>query len=260
MPQEEVVEGQEEEIVEGAETEASEEGTGEDDGAGSEEESAEDLAEAKRIYKLLKDPTSAKQLVRELARAEGLLDGTPPTKTEIKAAKASIKDILKEKLGDKYDFLTPALAEAFETILAGERETQQQSIQQMQIDQTKRETTDVLAKLAKETKGESRKVESQMLALMNEFQIGPGVSIEKYLRGLYAQASSARTAQNAKNQNNDKIRRNANDAPSRLQTSSGAETNRTSNTPAGIDPNKPMSLKDAVNFAVGQQSRQGTRK
>jgi len=230
-----------------------------DDNQSNDEDSPEEVAEARRIYKLLKDPKTATSLVRELAHAEGLLDGTPNTPKDIKTAKASIKDILKEKLGDKYDFLTPALAEAFETILAGERETQQQSIQQMQIDQTKRETTDVLSKLAKETKGESRKVESRMLELMNEFQIGPGVPIEKYLRGLYAQASAARTATNAKNTQNDKIRRNANDAPSRLQSSSsGAENTRIKD--AGIDPNKPMTLKESVAFAVAQQSRQGTRK
>lgn len=227
-----------------------------------EEESAEDLLEAKRIYKLLKDPTSSKQLVRELARAEGLLgDDAPTTKKEVAAAKASIKDILKNKLGDKYEFLIPQLGEALEEILAGERETQQSSIQQMQIDQTRRDTTAVLSQLAKETKGESRKVESRMLELMNEFQIGPGVSIDKYLRGLYAQASSARDASNQKNQKNDKIRRNANDAPSRLQSSSGTESSsRTSNIPAGPDPNKSMTLKESVAFAVAQQSRQGTRK
>lgn len=255
MPPEEIVEPTEEVVAE-----VEEEIEGSEEVTEGEEDSVEDLAEAKRIYKLLKDPTSAKQLVRELARAEGLLgEDAPTTRKEVAAAKASIKDILREKLGDKYDFLTPALAEAFETILAGERETQQQSIQQMQIDQTKRETTDVLAKLAKETKGESRKVESQMLALMNEFQIGPGVSIEKYLRGLYAQASSARTAQTAKNQNNDRIRRNANDAPSRLQTSSsGTETVRTTDT--GVDPNKRLSLKESVALAVSQQTQQSRRK
>lgn len=261
MPPEEIVEGQEEEIVEGAEGadgEGSDEGI-EDEGAGSEEDSPEELAEAKRIYKLLKNPTTAKDLVRELARSEGLLepDATPK---EVKAAKASIKDILKAKLGDKFEFLNGPLAEAIEEILAGEREVSQQSVQQIQIDATKRETTDVLSKLARETKGESRKVESRMLELMNEFQIGPGVSIEKYLRGLYAQASSARDAAQVRNSKNDKIRRNANDAPSRLQSSSGTESTDRSKVPAGADPNKRLSVKEAVAFAVGQQEQQSKRK
>jgi hypothetical protein len=255
------VENQEEEVVEGeegTEVEGSEEGSTEDEGSGSEEETEEDIAEAKRIYKLLKNPTTATSLVRELARAEGILKEDAPTPREIKEGKASIKDILKEKLGDKYEFLIPQLSDALETILAGERETHQQSVQQIQIDATKRETAEVLAKLARETKGESRKVESRMLELMNEFQIGPGVSIEKYLRGLYAQASSARDAKNATNSKNDKIRRNANDAPSRLQnSSSGAETRASG---AGADTNKPMTLKEAVNFAASQQTRQSTRK
>lgn len=243
----EELEGQEEQEIEGSEENA--EG----------DDSPEDLAEAKRIYKLLKDPKTATSLVRELARAEGLLDGQTPTKTEVKEGKKAIKDILKDKLGDKYEFLIPSLSDALEEILSGERETQNQSVQQIQIEATKRETADVLAKLARETKGESRKVESQMLELMNEFQIGPGVSIEKYLRGLYAQASSARNATKSKNQQTDKINRNANDVPSRLTSSSGAET-RKSNTPAGPDPTKPMTLKESVAYAVEQQSRQGTRK
>jgi len=261
MPPEEIVENQEEVIEtpagEGEETPQDDEGS---EGSEGEEESPEDLAEAKRIYKLLQNPTTAKSLVRELARAEGLLEAEPPTKQEIREAKASIKDILKEKLGDKYEFLIPSLSDALETILAGERETHQQSVQQIQIDATKRETADVLAKLARETKGESRKLESKMLELMNEFQIGPGVSIEKYLRGLYAQASSARTATSARNQQNDKIRRNANDAPSRLQTSSGAENNSRGGSPAGADPNKRLTVKEAVQLAVSQQTQQSTRK
>ena len=261
MPPEEIVEGQEEEIVEGQEgAESTEEGTAEDEGAGSEEESPEDLAEAKRIYKLLQNPTTARSLVRELARAEGLLAEEPPTRTEIREGKKAIKDILKEKLGDKYDFLTPALSEALEAILEGERAEQQQSVQQIQIDATKRETADVLSKLARETKGESRKLEPQMLELMNEFQIGPGVSIEKYLRGLLAQASSARTANKSQNQQNDRIRRNANDATSRLQSSSGAENNNRGGTPARVDPNRRLSVKEAVQLAASQQERQSTRK
>jgi len=254
---EEVVEEVEESTEGAEETEEGTEGEG-TEGSEGDDDSPESIAEARRIYKLLQNPVTAKTLVRELARAEGLLE-PDATKQEVKAAKASIKDILKEKLGDKYEFLIPQLSDALETILAGERETSQQSVQQIQIEATKRETADVLAKLARETKGESRKVESRMLELMNEFQIGPGVSIEKYLRGLYAQASSARDAKNVQNQKNDKIRRNANDVPSRLQSSStGAENTR--GTVAGADPTKPMSLKDAVNFAVGQQTRQGTRK
>lgn len=247
---EEVVEEVEEQEIEGSE---------EPEEVVEGEESPEEIAEAKRIYKLLKDPKTATSLVRELARAEGLLeqDATPK---EIKAARASIKDILKEKLGDKFEFLIPQLSDALETILAGERETSQQSVQQIQIDATKRETADVLSKLARETKGESRKVESRMLELMNEFQIGPGVSIEKYLRGLYAQASSARDAANVQKAKNDKIRRNANDVPSRLQTSSGSEPLARGETPAGADPNKRLSVKEAVAFAVGQQTQQSRRK
>lgn len=231
------------------------------DSADEGEDSPEEIAEAKRVYKLLKDPKTARNLVTQLARAEGLLGDEAPTKTELKAAKASISDILKEKLGSNYEFLIPSLSEALEKILAGERDTQQQSIQQIQIDATKRESADVLSKLARETKGESRKSEARMLELMQEFQIGPGVSIEKYLRGLFAQATSARDASNQKNSKNDKIRRNANDAPSRLQSSSsGAETTRSSGTDAGVDPNKRLSVKESVELAVRQQQTQQTRR
>src|SRR5665213_757315 len=258
---EEIVANQEEQLegTEGAEGAEEQEIEGSEEGTDTGEDSPEEIAEAKRVYKLLKDPATARTLVRQLAQAEGLLGDDLATPKEIKAAKASIKVILKEKLGDKYEFLIPSLSDALETILASEREESQKSVQQIQIDATKRETSDVLAKLAKETKGESRKSESRMLELMSEFQIGPGVSIEKYLRGLYAQATSARTATNAKNQLSDKIRRNANDAPSRLQTSSsGAENTR--GTGAGADPNKRLSVKEAVQLAVSQQTQQGTRK
>lgn len=224
-----------------------------------ETESAEDLAEAKRVYKLLQNPNTAKTLIRELARAEGLLgEEAPTTQKEVVAAKKSIESILKESLGDKYGFLIPDLSKALDQMFSQERETQNQSVQQIQINQTKRETTEVLAQLARETKGESRKVESQMLSLMEKFQIGPGVGIEEYLRGLYAQATSARSTQTATNKLTDKIRRNASDATSRLHSTGSGASERV--VPVQVDPNKKMSVKDAVNFAVAQQTRQGTKK
>lgn len=223
------------------------------------EESAEDLAEAKRVYKLLQNPTTAKTLIRELARAEGLLgEEAPTTRKEVAAAKESIEDILKKSLGDKYNFLIPDLSKALDQIFAKERETSNQSVAALQAQNVQRETTDVLATLARETKGESRKVETQMLALMNKFQIGPGTSIDEYIRGLYAQATSARNAQTATNKLTDKIRRNASDATSRLHSTGSGASERT--VPVQVDSKKKMSVKEAVNFALQQQTTQGTKK
>jgi hypothetical protein len=225
-------------------------------------ESAEELAEAKRVYKLLQNPTTAKTLIRELARAEGLLGeeapNAPTTTKEVAAAKKSIEAILKESLGDKYNFLIPDLSKALDQIFANEREIHQNSVAQLQAQNVQRETTDVLATLARETKGESRKVESRMLELMNKFQIGPGVSIDEYIRGLYAQATSARSTQTATNKLTDKIRRNASDATSRLHSTGSGASERSA--PVQTDPNKKMSVKDAVNFALQQQMTQGTKK
>lgn len=247
-------EGENEEIVEGAEVEEPEEGSEE-----TETETAEELTEAKRVYKLLQNPTTAKSLIRELARAEGLLgEEAPTTQKEVVAAKKSIESILKESLGDKYGFLIPDLSKALDQMFSQERETQQSSVAQLQAQNVQRETTDILATLARETKGESRKVETQMLALMNKFQIGPGTSIDEYIRGLYAQATSARSAQSATNKLTDKIRRNASDATSRLHSTGSGASERVA--PTQIDPTKKMSVKEAVNFALNQQTRQGTKK
>lgn len=244
-----------EEIVEGEKGEESTEGA---EGAEA-EDSPEELAEAKRVYNLLKNPKTARSLVRELARAEGLLgDEAPTTTKEVVAAKKSIETILKEALGDKYNFLIPDLSKALDQIFANERETSNQSVAALQAQNVQRETTDVLATLARETKGESRKVESRMLELMNKFQIGPGVSIDEYIRGLYAQATSARSALTATNKLTDKIRRNASDATSRLHSTGSGASERVA--PTQPDPNKKMSVKEAVNFALQQQTRQGNKK
>lgn len=211
-----------------------------------EEISAADLKQAKELFKLLKDPQTATNTIRVLAQRTGLLDAT--TVKEVKENKKELKDIVKEKLGPEFAFLADKLSGVFESVLEEERATQNASVSRIEAANTEREVQSVLDKLARETKGESRKAESKMIELMSKFTIGSNTTLEEYLRGLHAQATAGRSSATVKGQMADKIRRNANDVSSRLN----GNTTGSGNKGTVEIPGKKMSLKESVNFAMAQ--------
>lgn len=186
--------------------------------AAAEEISEDEIKEAKNLYKLLKDPATQKDVLRVLASQAGLLEKVE-TKQDVKDAKKSVKDILKAKLGDKFDFLTPMLSEALEEILQGERAENAQQLGTVQQTQLNTEVQNVFNKLSSETKGASRQLESKMDALSKKFPPGADISVDEYVRGLYQMASSGTAKGNSK-QIADRINRNSSDVPGRLASRS----------------------------------------
>ncbi len=225
------VEVEEEETeVEGEEEEAEEE----------EEESEEDRKQAKNLYKLLKNPDTAKQVIRSLAEQNGLLKVDTPS--EVKKTKKALAELVEEGLGAEFKFLGPQLTRVLDAVLNQEREERTTQISSLESQQVERDVENALSKLARETKGESKKIENKMLDLMSKYLPAPGMPVEEYIRGIYAQASAGRTAKTAAAQVTDRIKRNAKDAPSRLQSAPGV-----SNAPKVLGK---MNLEDSVNAAL----------
>lgn len=237
------VEGEEEETPA---DESGEEGEESEESEESEETTAEDRKQADNLYKLLKDPATAGVLIRTLAEQNGILQKVDAPKDD-KSAKKAIKDLVTDGLGAQYAFLVPQLTQVIESVLTQEREERNTQISQIENQQVERDVVATLSKLNKETKGESKKLEGKMHELMQKFQPGPGISVEDYIRGIYAQASAGRTTKTVAANMADRIRRNANDASSRLQ-------NTSTGTGKSAPPGK-MNIHQSVEFALSQMNK-----
>lgn len=207
------------------------------------------LKEARILYKSLLDPQQRLNIVAALAAQSGLLTDKTPLKTEkqIEKVEQGIADIIKEALPE-FPGLTDKLAPAIQKIIENEREARETEMQQVHLDRVQTEVDSELAVLARETKGESKKLENKMAALMQEVSPGPNVTVKSYIRTLYTLATAGSNRQKTTAQIADKINRNANNAPDRIKTAPGSD--RTSNV-----PDKKMSLNDSVNWAIEQASK-----
>ena len=227
------------------EVEAEDEGGEEDGGEDNELDDAQ-LDESKRLYIALKDPRTAGPIIAALAAQAGLHLTPQSSKAEVKEVKKTITDAVAEALGDEYKFLAPKLGKAFESALEIEREEHEASLQEIRQSQVERDVTTAYEKLARETKGESKRLESKMASLSEEVPIGT-MSVEKYIRRLYSIAVTE-TQQTSAKKTADRIRKNASNAPERLRSGSAAGTEPKM-------PDKKMSLNDSVNFALKELTK-----
>jgi len=227
------------------EVEDSEDESGEDGVEDGELDEAQ-LDESKRLYLALRDPKTAGPIIAALAAQAGLHLTPQSTKAEVKEVRKTITDAVAEALGDEYKFLAPKLGKAFESALEIQREEHEASLQEIRQSQVERDVTTAYEKLARETKGESKRLESKMASLSEEIPIGT-MSVEKYIRRLYSIAVTESQQTSAK-KTADRIRKNAGNAPERLRSGSAAGTESKL-------PDKKMSLNDSVNFALKELTK-----
>lgn len=207
--------------------------------------SESELGEAKRLYAALRDPRQAAPLVAALAQQAGLHLAAAPTPKELKSEAKSIQEIVKSSLGTEYQFLADRLGAAIEGALQEHSKAQDSRFAELQQSQIETQVERAYERLARESKGESKKLETRMSQLADEMPIGKQ-SIDSYVKRLYNVASSETAATSAK-QTADKIRRNASDAPARLAQRGSSQTPEA---PKG--PEKMMSLNESIEFAYQQ--------
>jgi hypothetical protein len=228
-----------------------EEETGDEDEEEEEKEdkglSEDELDESRRLYLALKDPKAGPALIAALAQQAGLFRETIETKKDAKEVKKSTIELLKEGLGKDYEWLADKIGPAIEKVVAQEKEEQQQQMQNLHLQNVEREVSSELAALARETKGESKKLEARMVELMDDLPSSPNVSVKKYIRHLYTIASAGKTKQVTQKEVADKIRRNAGDAPSRLHA--------TSNVKESDLPKGKMNINQAVAWALEHETK-----
>jgi hypothetical protein len=208
--------------------------------------------EALRLYKALKDPKAGPAVLAALAQQAGLLGkNTPETKTEVATAKKQVKEILKDSLPENMKFLADQLGPAIEAVFEQEREEQNEKFQQIEIQRVENQVIEAYKRLARDTKGDSVKLEARMAEISKKISPAPDVSVNEYIDYLYQIASGGKGTQvSSSRQVADRIRRNANDLPSRLRTTTGSSDDK------DWIPKKAIGLKGAVNLALEQLAKQ----
>ena len=243
-------------------SEGSEEGTEEESEEGEEgdkikegELTAEQVTEAHNLYKLLTNPNSQKSTLEYLAREAGIQIGegkAPETKAEAKEAAKKTQEILEEALGVDLKWLAPKLAIAFDKLLEQSEGKTKEQLDKLAEKQVVKEVDQAYEKLARDTKGESRKFESRMVGLADKLFPAPGMSTEEYIRHLYTIASASGEGKSAKLRLAEKINKNSKDVPGRIAESAASGGGK------NTDKNARLSIKDAVRVAAEKQGYTGT--
>ena len=207
--------------------------------------------EALRLYKALKDPKAGPAVLAALAQQAGLLGrNLPETPKEVATAKKAVKEILKDSLPENMKFLADQLGPAIEEVFKAEREEQQEKFQQIEIQRVEGQVVAAYERLSKETKGESKRLEARMAEIATQISPAPELSVDQYIRFLYQIASNGKGTQVSNTRVvADRIRRNANDLPGRLRTTTGSEKQ-------GGVPEKNLGLKGSINWALSELAKQ----
>lgn len=223
------------------ESESSEEPTGSEDEPSDDEFDNASLVEAKNLYRALKSD-KAPAIIAALAQQAGLLNAD--TKKEVREDVKSLQEIVTDALGEQYKFLAPQMTKMMTAVLENERSERTAKFNEIEQRDTQTRVNSAMEKVARENKISVDQLGRMISPLTEEFLPGPKTSEDTYIRGLYKQATVGRVAAKTNAQIADKARRNASDAPSRLQTT-GSVSDK-------AQPSKKMSLKESIAFAQEQ--------
>jgi hypothetical protein len=206
---------------------------------------AQELEEARVLYKALKDPKQRGAVIAAMAHEAGILNKPAETKTEEKVQKKAVKDLIKEALGPDLAFLSDKLGAAIEAVVNQQKEEQNAEKAEAQAQQVANEVVSSENRLNRETNGDFKRFKDKMNTLANEVLPGPTMTPYKYMTILY-ELASGKKVQGIKNGSDpDRTKRNANDSASRLSSKTHSVQ-----VPQGKVPDKKMSLNESVAFAL----------
>lgn len=203
---------------------------------------------AKDLFLSLKDPATSKIVLKAMVEAAGLkLDGTE-TKEEIKEVKKSVEDVLKEGLGEEYDFLVEKLGPALKKIINDAVDEKTADLRKTTAE-TERERYEVKVEkafTALDTKyGDTKEFHDSMLKLMDDMPPSPNLPIDKYFENLYLIVSGGKKSETVAKKAADKLAANRKDAPSRIASEGKVEPGATDST-----PKKRLSISEAIKASM----------
>lgn len=193
-------------------SEEDEEGAEETDEEDSEKESPKEVSdETKQALALFKALKSDKghEVVKNLAIRAGLIKEDEKV-TNISSKK--LTNLIAESLGEEWSFLAERIGVPLERYV----EEMRSELKNDQIRlSTGLELEKAWSKLDSETEGDILKYQDKIEELSNEYSMGRGVTIEKYLRGLYKMASADKKESRQIQKTVEKINKNSSDRLSR---------------------------------------------
>lgn len=191
------------------------------------------------LFRALKDPTKAADVIRVMAREAGLLE----TPTEKKEAAKTIEEVIKEGLGEEYDFLAdklaPVIKAAVELSTKDLRESTEAAAQEREAAKIDAAINSVMGKYAG-----ADKLENAVFKLMDDILPAPNQKVEVYIERLLKIASSEQGVPLKLKTAGEKIAANRGNAAARLAAEGGkSET-------AVVTPAKAMNINEAVAAAM----------
>jgi len=203
--------------------------------------SDEDKVNATALYRALKNPDTSQVIITQLAKQAGLLGQNKQEATR------TILDIVKESLGEEYAFLAPKITPAIKAVVQEEMKAVQNQLEQDKLRQAEREVDEAIADMNRITKGDAKKYENKIAALLDEMPPSGKVPIKKHLMRLYTIAKQDDSRVAAKTERTRKASENAADLGSRLSVAglSGKAT----------ETRGKVSLDQAVELAMSKLER-----
>lgn len=187
--------------------------------------SSDDIKTSLAILRALRDPKTSADTIEFLAKQAGY---NLENKKEVKQLEKDFKTILKEDLGDSYEFIggdkfAVAIEKAFKSALSGEIESRTKPVierlsqAEAQANQQKADTAmDAMWKRNEVTDPKVReKIAGQMLRKMAAMPAGPESNIDIYLDDIYALVTKDRRDATTVKKTITKVRNNAQDVERR---------------------------------------------
>lgn len=135
-------------------------------------------AQALSLLDALENPKTAGNVVTELMKQLGI--SAPETKREEVKAVKTIKDTIRERLGDDFSFLSDKLGDALEEALASEREKIRSEFLSLEQQRAQRELMNDYNKFLSENKVSDDEA-GALNKLVDEFPPSGNIPLDKYL-------------------------------------------------------------------------------
>lgn len=148
----------------------------------------EEKVHAKTLFRLLTNPKSAPNALRTLVEQSGMKIQEAETKKEETKIIKSIKEMVKEELGEEYKFLGDKLGTVLEKLIVSQVKEQTKDIRERQNAEADQRTMETVKAAQEKVKSEyvqvSDKVLREVLRIQEEGEavVGPKTSAEKFFK------------------------------------------------------------------------------
>lgn len=191
-------------------------------------------AKAKELYKALKDPNAAPHVIRSMAAAAGIKLSDVETKQDVKVATKTIKELIKEEMGEEYKFLGDKLGTVIEKVLTTYVDTETAKVKaEVAADREEKQRDklgEILDTVFAEYTNVDAKVQKKVYELVKDIPPKPGTDPKTYFRRMVKLAGTELNINLTASEMPDREERrerNRNDVQNRLRSKDMADEKNT---------------------------------